>query len=314
LESEIKSFVEYLRIERGFSAHTVEAYTRDLEYFIGHAKNRGIKDATAIDMDCVATFAAYLQKEQELNTTSSARSLAALRSFLKFLVNERILAKDPAASVDSPKKWRKLPSVLSQEQADAITRAPTQKKIVVETEGIAPKKERKKQREIQLRDAAILELFYATGMRVSELCTMPIEAFNDELSFARVTGKGQKTRMIPVGEAAKRAVRTYLVHARPTFANSKDGGMLFLSKGGKPMLREDVWALVKRHGKTAGLTGKYSPHTLRHSFATHLLEGGANLRAVQEMLGHADISTTELYTHVDAKRLLSIHKNFHPRG
>jgi integrase/recombinase XerD len=314
VEHEIKSFLEYLQIERGFSKHTVEAYKRDLDYFIGHARNCGIASAASIDMDSVATFAAFLQKTQELSTTSSARALAAVRSFLKFLVNERILAKDPAASVDSPKKWRKLPSVLSQEQADAITRAPVARvKTDPELPGVE-KKTRKKQREIQLRDAAILELFYATGMRVSELCTLPIEGFNDELSFVRVTGKGQKTRMIPVGESAKKAVRTYLVHARPTFANSKDGGRMFLSKGGKPMLREDVWALVKRHGQAAGLTGKFSPHTLRHSFATHLLEGGANLRAVQEMLGHADISTTELYTHVDAKRLLNIHKSFHPRG
>ncbi|MCY3023697.1 MAG: tyrosine-type recombinase/integrase, partial [Planctomycetota bacterium] len=154
----------------------------------------------------------------------------------------------------------------------------------------------------------------ATGMRVSELCNLPLDGVNTELGVARVTGKGDKTRIVPVGRAALNALRRYLVHVRPGQSGSGDGGRLFVSRGGKPMAREDVWALVKRHGRRAGLTGRYSPHTLRHSFATHLLEGGANLRAVQEMLGHADIATTELYTHVDAKRLLAIHKQFHPRG
>ena len=165
-----------------------------------------------------------------------------------------------------------------------------------------------------MRDHAILELLYATGMRVSELCNLPLNGLNAEMRIARVTGKGEKTRLIPVGRAAMEAVRKYLVHVRPKKAGKKDDGRLFLSKGGQPMAREDVWALVKRHGKAAGVAGRYSPHTLRHSFATHLLEGGANLRAVQEMLGHADIATTELYTHVDAKRLLAVHKNYHPRG
>ncbi|HLX62834.1 MAG TPA: tyrosine-type recombinase/integrase, partial [Planctomycetota bacterium] len=158
------------------------------------------------------------------------------------------------------------------------------------------------------------ELLYATGMRVSELCGLRLEWLSLDEANVRVTGKGEKTRLIPVGRAAIDAVRAYLVHVRPGWSGTRDGGRLFLSKGGRPMAREDVWALVKKHGRGAGLPGKYSPHTLRHSFATHLLEGGANLRAVQEMLGHADITTTELYTHVDAKRLLGVHRQYHPRG
>lgn len=315
MQTEITSFVEYLRVERGYSNHTIESYTRDLDFFIGHCNNRGIKTVDAVDIESVATFAAYLCKEQKYKSSSAARSLAAVRSFLKFLVNERRLEKNPAATVERPKQWRRLPNVLSQEQADTLTRTPMARDTkLTEDEALPQSKSRKKTRALQIRDAAILELFYATGMRVSELCDLPIEGYNEELSFVRVTGKGQKTRIIPVGESAKNAVRRYLVHARPDYAGKKDGGRLFLSKGSKPLLREDVWALVKRHGKTAGLSGKYSPHTLRHSFATHLIEGGADLRSVQEMLGHADVATTELYTHVDAKRLLKIHKNFHPRG
>jgi len=314
MQTEIISFIEYLRVERGYSKHTIESYTRDLDFFIGHCNARGIKTVDAVDTDAVSTFAAFLCKVQKYKSSSAARSLAAVRSFLKFLVNERRLDKNPAATVERPKQWRRLPNVLSQEQADALTRTPMSQAVKPDEAGVAPSKARRKTRALQIRDAAILELFYATGMRVSELCDLPIEGYNEELSFVRVTGKGQKTRIIPVGGSAKTALRKYLVHARPDYAGKKDGGRLFLSKGSKPLLREDVWALVKRHGRKAGLQGKYSPHTLRHSFATHLIEGGADLRSVQEMLGHADVATTELYTHVDAKRLLTIHKNFHPRG
>lgn len=317
-DSEIKTFLEHLTVERGFSPNTIEAYQRDLEFFCGHCRQRGISSPDQVDRDAVATFAAFLCGQQKYKSSSAARSLAAARSFLRFLVNEGVYKKDPSSGVETPRQWKRLPHVLSQEDASTLTAAP----LAAQTpsadctgEGACATPPRKRgQFKLAVRDAAILELLYATGMRVSELCDLELEGLDLKLGVARVTGKGSKTRLIPVGRAALRAVQRYLVHVRPKHAGADAQGRLFLSRTGKPMAREDVWALVKKHGQRAGLHGKYSPHTLRHSFATHLLEGGADLRAVQEMLGHADIVTTEVYTHVDAKRLLKVHNQFHPRG
>jgi integrase/recombinase XerD len=311
-DTEISTFLEHLAVERGLSPHTVEAYRGDMAHFVEHCEACGVKHPRDVNVDVVANFAGFLQSRYRYKTSSSARALAAVRTFLRFLVGENALPSDPGAGVERPKQWRRLPNVLSQEQADVLTRAPTAQHAAGSEQPLAFQP--RKQRALTLRDAAILELLYATGMRVSELCGLCLDGLNTELGIARVTGKGSKTRLIPVGRPALHAVRKYLVHVRPKLAGRGDEGRLFLSRTGKPMAREDVWALVKKHGRAAGLAGKYSPHTLRHSFATHLLEGGANLRVVQELLGHADIATTELYTHVDAKRLLKIHKSFHPRG
>jgi integrase/recombinase XerD len=310
-DSQIQSFLEYLTVERGYSPHTLEAYRRDLEFFTGHCCQRGIRSIAAVDYDTVGSFAAYLCREQGYASTSAARSLAAVRSFLHFLTSENVIAADPGAHVETPKQWHRLPHVLSPEDATRLTEAPLANAGHSAPAdgsggpgGNGP---------IALRDAAILELLYASGLRVSELCDLPLNAVNMETATVRATGKGQKTRIVPVGRVALAAVQKYLALVRPTLAN-RSSHELFLSKTGKRLARENVWALVKRHGSRAGLAGKYSPHTLRHSFATHLLEGGANLRAVQEMLGHADIATTQIYTHVDAKRLLGIHRQFHPRA
>lgn len=301
-DADIKSFLDYLTVERGFSANTLESYARDLRLFVLHCEACCEDSPAAVTMDTVCAFTTFLAQKRKYKSSSAARSLAAVRTFFKFLVNEKTLAADPSVNAERPKQWKRLPHVLTQENANAITQAPRE---AMELSG---------RRKIPLRDAAIIELLYATGMRVSELCGLRVDGLSFDEATVRVTGKGEKTRIIPVGRAALEAVRTYLVHIRPGWSGTKDGGRLFLSKGGRPMAREDVWALVKKSGRAAGLTGKYSPHTLRHSFATHLLEGGANLRAVQEMLGHANVTTTELYTHVDAKRLLGIHRQFHPRG
>ena len=316
-DAQINSFLDYLVIERGYSQHTQDAYRRDLEYFIGHCYQRGIRAVDKVDDEAVSTFAAYLGKEQAFASTSAARALAAVRSFLHFLVNENVIKSDPSRNVDTPKQWRRLPHVLSPEDAQRLTQAPLcqpgqsnqpaagGKNGTSATGGNGP---------MAIRDNAILELLYASGLRVSELCSLPVDGVNAETGTVRATGKGEKTRIVPVGRTALAAVNTYVVLVRPLLVGRSSERTLFLSKNGKPLARENVWALVKRHGRKSGLTGKYSPHTLRHSFATHLLEGGANLRAVQEMLGHADIATTQLYTHVDAKRLLGIHAQFHPRA
>ncbi len=323
-ETETRSFLEHLAIERGLSPNTVEAYQRDLALFAEHCERRGIKGVAQVDVDAVASFVGFLCTKQKYKSSSAARSLAAARMLLRFLVGESILKDDPSAGVETPKKWRRLPRVLSQDDANTLTQAPLQ---APEQRIAATPQPAKKLGKwlLQARDSAILELLYATGMRVSELCTLPLDGVNMDMGVARVTGKGEKTRIVPVGSVALNALRRYTALVRPKLVAHRrappqtDGGKpaperLFLSRAGKPMAREDVWALVKKHGRNAGIPGKYSPHTLRHSFATHLLEGGANLRAVQEMLGHADIGTTELYTHVDARRLLTVHKQFHPRG
>jgi integrase/recombinase XerD len=298
--SERATFLEHLAVERGLSRHTLTSYARDLTYFAEHCGEQGVTQAARIDEECVTSFARALGSSHGLQPPSVARALAAVRTFLKFLAGEGVLAADPSALVGSPKLWRRLPNVLSQEQADALVEAP----------------DRPEWRDGRLswRDHAILELLYSSGLRVSELCEMPLDALDLDLGIVRVTGKGNKTRVVPVGGAALNALRRYLLLLRPKFAKNRDAGRLFLSKSGRPLQRDAVWCLVKRYGNRSGVTGKVSPHTLRHSFATHLLEGGANLRAVQELLGHANIATTELYTHVDAKRLLSVHQRFHPRG
>lgn len=316
-DTETTTFLEYLAIERGYSPHTVCAYRRDLALFTAHCQIQHIACCREIGVDAIASFAGFLQSQHGYKSSSAARALAAVRTFLRFLVGEGALDSDPGAGVERPKQWCRLPNVLSQEDADRLTQAPWLERPVGGSQPLAADVPRpRRQRALTIRDSAILELLYATGMRVSELCTMPLDGLSMELGVVRVTGKGSKTRLIPVGRAALNALRRYLVHVRPKLSGSGEGagGGFFLSRTGRPLAREDVWALVKKHGRNAGLAGRYSPHTLRHSFATHLLEGGANLRAVQEMLGHADIATTEIYTHVDAKRLLKVHKQYHPRG
>ena len=311
-DASIATFLEHLAIERGLSANTVEAYRHDLKLFVEHCRLRAISTPQEVDVDAVSCFAGFLFSRQKYKASSAARSLAAARTFLRFLVSEGELPADPSAGVETPKRWRKIPHVLSQTDALVLTQAPLIPAIANSQQPTANSQQSFSK--LSIRDHAILELLYATGMRVSELCNLPLDGVIMELGIVRATGKGDKTRIVPAGRAALNAVMKYTVHVRPKQSGRADGGRLFLSKSGKPMAREDVWALVKKHGRKAGLKGRYSPHTLRHSFATHLLEGGANLRAVQEMLGHADIATTELYTHVDAKRLLAVHKNFHPRG
>lgn len=319
LSGERTSFLEHLAVERGLSRNTVGSYGRDLAYFAEFCKSEGILTPRSIRDENIAAFMGRLAHQRGLQAVSIARALAAVRVFLRFLVQEGAIPADPSAAIDRPKLWRRLPKVLSQEQTGELVAAPTASVPMEMREAPAPADGalpavKKSWKRLPIRDRAILELLYASGLRVSELCDLKLDALDMEVGVVRVTGKGNKTRIVPVGQDAIRAIRRYLVHVRPRYTGTKDGDSLFLSKGSKPMTRQAVWALVKRHAKKAGLNQKVSPHALRHSFATHLLEGGANLRAVQELLGHADISTTEIYTHVDAQRLLKVHQQFHPRA
>lgn len=322
LAGERATFLEHLAVERGLSAHTVSSYRRDLAYFAEFCRDEGLAVPTNIRDETIASFLGNLSNRRGLQAVSVARALAAVRVFLRFLVQEGVLPADPSASVDRPKLWRRLPKVLSQDQTSSLVAAPTAS-VPMELRDLpesasdtseSPASTKKSWKRLPIRDRAILELLYASGLRVSELCDLTLDALDMEMGVVRATGKGNKTRIVPVGQDAIRAIRRYIVHVRPRYTGTNDGNALFLSKGSRPMTRQAVWALVKRHARKAGLHVKVSPHALRHSFATHLLEGGANLRAVQELLGHADISTTEIYTHVDAQRLLKVHQQFHPRA
>jgi len=339
--TERSAFLQHLVVERGLSGNTVEAYDRDLEYFAEHCRELGIFDLKKIHRDDVAEFPGVLHRVRRLQDSSIARAMAAVRTFLSFYVHEGLLPTSPGDLIPLIKYWRKNPKVLSVKQVDrlidsascgdaAVPLAGEQStddnerlSKGVEDEGTphdggndsdAPIKQKALGR-ISVRDAAILELLYATGMRVTELCDLPLDDLDLDRRQVRVTGKGNKTRIIPFGISARDAVRKYLVHVRPKHSGSNDQGKLFLSKGGRRMTRQAVWRLVKNYGLRSGAASdKAGPHALRHSFATHLLQGGANLRAVQELLGHSNIATTEIYTHVDQERLKSIHKKFHPRG
>ena len=231
-----------------------------------------------------------------MSPTSICRNLAAIKMFHRFLVRENLALEDPTTLVDTPKLWQRIPAVLSQGEIEAMIKAASGKK---------PQ---------QIRDQAILEIFYASGLRVSELSDLKTTSVNFDAGFVRAVGKGSKERIIPLGKKARDALQKYLDHVRPKLLKGRASDVLFLSRLGQKISRQSLWAVIKFYARRANIKKTIKPHTLRHTFATHLLEHGADLRSVQEMLGHADISTTQIYTHVDRERLKSVHKQFHPRG
>ncbi len=233
---------------------------------------------------------------RRLSPRSVARHLATLRNFCRYLLREGLIVDDPTALLKSPKQWQNLPKYLSGQQVGGLLEAPNLNKAT------------------GVRDQAMIELLYACGLRVSELCCLKLSDLNLDLGYLRVTGKGSKQRLIPIGSKAQAAVRDYLESCRPAILKNHASGSLFVTARGGPMTRQGFWKLLKLHGLQAGVRGKLSPHVLRHSFATHLLEGGADLRSVQTLLGHADIATTQIYTHVAQSRLRTTVDQFHPRG
>lgn len=277
-------FLDHLRSERGLSPHTVEAYGRDLT-LLGNAGY----DYTRLTRRDLEQFLGDLQA-QKYAPSSICRTLVAIKVFYRFLKKEDILSEEVASEFESPKVWQLLPEVLSQEQVDRLLQQPL-------TED-----------SLGARDKAILELLYATGLRVSELCSLTVTSIHE--GFVRVKGKGRKERIVPVGRKAIEAVDHYLLHHR----NKVDSDApLFISRSGRRLDRIAVWQRIKHYVRKAGIRGSISPHTLRHSFATHLLENGADLRLIQEMLGHEEIGTTDRYTHVTGKRLKAAFRQFHPR-
>lgn len=291
----IKEFVNYLSVERGLAHNTLLAYQRDLEKYVESLESSGTAHPDSVRREMVTNYM-FLQKQKGLSATSICRSLAAIKMFHRFLVRERLAKEDPTNLVETPKLWKRVPEVLSANEMESIIKA---------SQGRGWQ---------NVRDNAILELFYASGMRVSELVNLKLEHLNLEIGYVRCIGKGRKERIIPVGKRAIEAVKKYCATVRPRLLKSKPSSVLFLSRLGEKISRQSVWKVIKRYAKKANIKRAIKPHTLRHSFATHLLERGADLRSVQEMLGHSDISTTQIYTHVDRERLKSIHKQFHPRG
>ncbi len=291
----INEFMNYLSVERGLAKNTLLAYRCDLDKYIDYLSQKSIKTIPLSNREHVSNFMFDLKK-QGMSATTICRNLAAVKMFHRFLVRENLAKEDPTTLVDTPKLWMRIPSVLTQAEIESMIAAASGKKIQ------------------QVRDHAILEILYASGLRVSELADLKTTSINYDVGFVRAVGKGSKERIIPLGKKAREALQKYLLRARPQLLKNRTNDVLFLSRLGKKISRQSLWAVIKFYARKANIKKTIKPHTLRHTFATHLLEHGADLRSVQEMLGHADISTTQIYTHVDKERLKSVHKQFHPRG
>ncbi|MDF3056997.1 MAG: tyrosine recombinase XerD [Rariglobus sp.] len=304
LDDPIRDFGNSLTLERGRSDRTLEAYESDLRQCATHLARAGVKDWKSATGDHVMAWLYSLKLEPsatapaggDYTVASLARKLSALRMFARHLVRERVRPDDFTELLQGPKLHRKMPGTLNTEEIDSLLAAP------VGGDAHA------------LRDRAILELFYSSGLRVSELASLTLQQVDLEAGFLRVFGKGSKERVVPVGGKASDALAAYLTAGRTHFVKPKTGSQLFLSERGAAISRQMLWVLVKKYAKRAGITKTVKPHLLRHSFATHLLGGGADLRAIQEMLGHANIATTQIYTAVEEKRLLDQHAKFHPRN
>ena len=290
----IDTFLDYLSVERGLSSNTISAYRGDLNAYLDFMSGNHIEALSKISREDITGFMLN-QKDRSIAVNSVARRLAAIRMFHRFLAREKILKSDPTNLIDSPRLWKKIPDTLTLNEVESLIAQPN----IRDNQG--------------RRDKAILETLYATGMRVSEAVNLRLDNVNLDIGFLRCIGKGNKERVIPLGKKAIASIQRYLESSRPKFLNKKTSEHLFVSRFGKKISRQSIWKLIKRYALEARIKKPLRPHILRHSFATHLLERGADLRSVQEMLGHASISTTQIYTHINKERLKSIHREFHPR-
>ena len=291
----IDQFLSYLVVEKGLSKKTLDAYSNDIiryrDFLCENKRNRFTEEDTPLILQHL-----ILLRKSGLGARSRARHLVSIRSLYRFLVEEKILRHDPARLIDLPKVSLRLPHVLSTQEIELLLKAPDTKKHT------------------GIRDTAMLELLYAAGLRVSELVNIKLQDVNLEAGFVRIFGKGSKERIVPIGFHAREKISFYLKTSRSVFLKQISSPYLFIARAGKPMTRQGFWKLLRRYAVQARLNKKITPHSFRHSFATHLLEGGADLRAVQIMLGHVDISTTQIYTHVTRDHLKKLHQKFHPRG
>lgn len=293
LSKHIRNFIDYLSVERGLAANSLLAYASDLKKYAAFLSAHQIIDVQRITRDDVTQFL-FHEKQRKQEVSSIARALVAIKLLHRFLLREGIVKEDVTSVLDSPKLWKNLPSFLTLKEMEAILRMPNVRHPV------------------GIRDRAILELLYATGMRVSELVGLRLEDLNLDSGFLKCRGKGGKERIVPVGRDAKQAVLRYLAAVRQF--DGKTANLFTGLKRSERLTRQAVWQMVRRYARQARIRKKITPHTFRHSFATHLLEGGADLRVVQELLGHADILTTQIYTHITRDRLKSVYEQFHPRA
>jgi len=291
----IARFLDFIALEEGLSRLTQNAYEKDLTRFAEYADVKGAKAPLDVTARMLREFVYHL-KDLGLSPASIRRNVSAIRTYFRFLIGDGIVVRDPSERLETPKRWRELPDVLSVEEAKKLLAAPTLDDNMV------------------FRDRALLELAYGAGLRVSEWISLTVRDLLLEEGLVRVFGKGSKERLVPIGRSAIGAVAVYLRELRPKLEKGEGKGILFLNARGKPLTRMGAWKILRGYVERAEITKHVTPHTLRHSFATHLLEGGADLRAVQEMLGHVDISTTQIYTHVDREYLRQVHRSYHPRG
>jgi len=296
METLIQEFSDYLRIEKRNSPHTISAYRCDLKRFSAELSGKKLDSVTTAN---IRSFLISL-KSQGMSASSVARSLSSIKSFFKYLCQDKQLKNNPAIILETPKRWRKLPDVLTHEDVEKLLKGPDLNS------------------KLGLRDKAMLEILYASGLRVSELVSLKISQLNLEVGYLRTLGKGSKERIVPIGTLAKRAVENYLLNSRRALISSRKDGRkadeLFLTRRGLGMTRQGFWKILKGYVVKVNIKASVSPHILRHAFATHLLERGADLRSVQQMLGHSDISTTQIYTHILGKRMLEVYQKFHPRS
>jgi integrase/recombinase XerD len=295
MEQLLDQFLHYLIVEKGLSKNTIEAYSHGLNRFLHHLREKGVQEIRDVGKLHIRGFLLAL-RNKNLNTKSIVRNLVAIRTFFKFLIQEGLLESNPLEEFESPKVAKRLPEILTLEEIEQILEQPNP------------------QTPLGIRDRAMLEMLYATGMRVSELTQLPIHQVNLEAGYVLLYGKGSKERLVPLGSEAMKWVTVYLKTARGILSKGKENPSLFINRSGKGMSRQWFWKNLKDYARRAGLRKRITPHLLRHSFASHLLERGADIRSVQMMLGHADISTTQIYTHVTGERLKKVHKQYHPRG
>jgi len=288
-------FADFIALEQGLSERTQEAYRRDLDRFAQYAGTRGAAAPLDVTARMLREYVYHL-KDLGLSPASIRRNVSAVRTYFRFLTGDGVVVRDPSERLETPKRWRTLPDVLTVEEVQKLLASPTFDDPLA------------------FRDRALLELAYGAGLRVSEWITLGVRDLLLEEGLVRVFGKGSKERLVPIGRSAIGAAAIYLRELRPRLEKGEGKGILLLNARGRPLTRMGAWKILRGHVERAGITRYVTPHTLRHSFATHLLEGGADLRAVQEMLGHVDIATTQIYTHVDREYLRQVHRSYHPRG
>ena len=288
-------FADFIALEQGLSERTQEAYRRDLDRFAQYAGTRGAAAPLDVTARMLREYVYHL-KDLGLSPASIRRNVSAVRTYFRFLTGDGVVVRDPSERLETPKRWRTLPDVLTVEEVQKLLASPTFDDPLA------------------FRDRALLELAYGAGLRVSEWITLGVRDLLLEEGLVRVFGKGSKERLVPIGRSAIGAAAIYLRELRPRLEKGEGKGILLLNARGRPLTRMGAWKILRGYVERAGITKHVSPHTLRHSFATHLPEGGADLRAVQEMLGHVDIATTQIYTHVDREYLRQVHRSYHPRG